>query len=93
MFLVFLIVFYLPFISLSFQTSLIVRLECDSHLQGLVRMSHRQDFMSGVDASQFAEGTEQPLTGPAVELEFLLVVFRTRQNLRTSREKKKKKQE
>lgn len=60
----------------------------DSHLQGLVRVSHRQDFMSGVDASQFAERTEQPLTGPAVELEFLLIVFWTRQNLRTSQEKK-----
>lgn len=64
-----------------------VRPEWDSHLQGLVGMSHRQDFMSGMEAPQLAERTEQPLAGPAVELELLLIVFRTRQNL--SWEKKK----
>lgn len=40
--------------------------------------------MSGVEASQLAEGTEEPLTGAAVELELLLIVFWTRQNLRTT---------
>lgn len=56
--------------------------ECDPYLQGLVRVRHRQDFVSRVDPSQLAEGTQQPLTGPAVELQLLLVVFWTRQNLR-----------
>lgn len=52
------------------------------YLQGLVCVGHWQDFVPGVDAAQFAEGAEQPLTGPTVELEFLLVMLRTGQNLR-----------
>lgn len=47
--------------------------------------------MSRVDAPEFAERAEQPLTGPAVELEFLLIVVWTRQNLRTSHGETKKK--
>ncbi len=60
-----------------------------SNLQGLVCVSHRQDFVSGVDAAQFAERTEQPLTGPAVELQLLLIVLRTRQNLTTTKNSNK----
>lgn len=52
------------------------------YLQGLVCVGHWQDFVPGVDAAQFAERAEQPLTGPTVELEFLLVMLRTGQNLR-----------
>lgn len=37
--------------------------------------------MSSVNAAQFAEGTEQPLTGPTIELQLLLVVLRTSQYL------------
>lgn len=69
-----------------------MRPECEWHLQGLVGVGHRQDFMSRVDTPQFAERTQQPLAGPAVELELLLVVFWTRQNLRTSRGEENKKQ-
>lgn len=53
----------------------------ESYFQGLVCMGHRQDLVSGVEAAQFAEGAEQPLTGPTVELQLLLVVLRTSQNL------------
>lgn len=57
--------------------------DSESHLQGLVRLGHGEDFVSGVDAAQFAEWAEQPLTRPAVELQLLLVMLRTGQNLRT----------
>lgn len=53
----------------------------DSNLQCLVRLGHGEDFMSSVDAAQFAEGAEQPLAGPTVELQLLLVVLRTCQYL------------
>lgn len=36
--------------------------DCESNLQRLVRLGHWEDFMSGVNAAQFAEGAEQPLT-------------------------------
>ena len=41
----------------------------ESYLQGLVSLGHWEDFVSGVDSTQFAEWTEQPLTGPTVELQ------------------------
>ena len=31
-------------------------------------MGHWQDLVSGVDPAQFAERTEQPLTGSTIEL-------------------------
>lgn len=54
----------------------------NSDLQSLVSLSHGEDFVSGVDSAQFAERTEQPLAGPAVELQLLVVVLRAGQNLR-----------
>ncbi|TNN42662.1 hypothetical protein EYF80_047159 [Liparis tanakae] len=43
----------------------------------LVGVGHRQDLVSRVDAPQLAERAEQPLAGPAVEVQLLLVVFGT----------------
>lgn len=57
----------------------------ESYLQGLVGVGHWQDFVSCVDAAQFAERAEQPLTGPTVELQLLLVMLRAGQNLRNQR--------
>lgn len=54
----------------------------NADLQSLVSLSHGEDFVSGVDSAQFAERTEQPLAGPAIELQLLVVVLRAGQNLR-----------
>lgn len=52
------------------------------YFKGLVSLGHGQYLVSRVQATQFAEGTKQPLTGPAVKLQFLLVVLGASQNLR-----------
>lgn len=51
------------------------------YLQGLIRVDHRQNFVSGVNAAQLAQRAEQPLTGPAIEQQLLLVVIRAGQDL------------
>ena len=55
--------------------------DSQSYLQSLVSLRHWEDFVSSVDSAQFAERAEQPLTGPAIELQLLLVVLRTGQDL------------
>lgn len=57
--------------------------DSESYLEGLVCMGHWQDFVSRVDAAQFAERAEQPLARPTIELQFLVVMLRTGQNLRS----------
>lgn len=61
-------------------------LQPDACLECLVGLGDWRHLVPGVDAAQLAERAQQPLARPTVEVQTLLVMLRTRQNLEEERQ-------